>query len=413
ESTVSKILELVQNASNKKSKSEKFITKFARYYTPAVVIIAVFMAFGVPLVTGAEFKEWLSRSLIFLVISCPCALVISVPLSFFGGIGGASRRGVLVKGGNYLEMLADTEVVVFDKTGTLTKGVFEVNDIKVAEASGIKEEDLLELAAYAESYSNHPIAKSIIKSYGKAIDNSRVSFVEELSGHGVKVIIDGNELYAGNKKLMDMIGISSHEVDFTAVHIAFSGKYLGSIELFDKLKTDAKNIVNSLKNIGVSNTVMLTGDSHLVANKVAKELNIDKVYSELLPGDKVEKIEQIFKDMSLKGRLAFIGDGINDAPVLARADIGIAMGGLGSDAAIEAADIVIMTDEPSKIIDAIKVSKKTIKIAKQNIVFALGVKLIVLVLGALGMASMWAAVFADVGVSFLAVVNSMRAMKFD
>lgn len=413
ESTVSKILELVQNASNKKSKSEKFITKFAKYYTPAVVIIAVLMAVGVPLVTGAEFKEWLSRSLIFLVISCPCALVISVPLSFFGGIGGASRRGVLVKGGNHLEMLADTEVVVFDKTGTLTKGVFEVNDINLAEDSEITEEDLLELAAYAESYSNHPIAKSIIKAYGKPIDNSRVSFVEELSGHGVKVIINGKELYAGNKKLMDMIDVKSHDVEFTAVHIALSGKYLGSIELFDKIKKDADNIVESLQAVGVSNTVMLTGDSRLVANKVAEKLNIGKVYSELLPADKVEKLEQIFKEMSLKGRLAFVGDGINDAPVLARADIGIAMGGLGSDAAIEAADIVIMTDEPSKIVDAIKVSKKTIKIAKQNIVFALGVKLIVLILGALGMASMWAAVFADVGVSFLAVINSMRAMKFD
>lgn len=413
ESTVSKILELVQNASNKKSKSEKFITKFAKYYTPAVVIIAVFMAFGVPFITGAEFKEWLSRSLIFLVISCPCALVISVPLSFFGGIGGASRRGILVKGGNYLEMLADTEVVVFDKTGTLTKGVFEVNDIKLAADSELTEEDLLELATYAESYSNHPIAKSIIKAYGRDIDNSRVSFVEEISGHGVKVIIDGKELYAGNKKLMDMIKVKPHNIEFTAVHVALNGKYLGSIELFDKIKEDADKIVESLQAVGVSNTVMLTGDSSLVANKVAEKLNIGKVYSELLPADKVEKLEQTLKEMSLKGRLAFVGDGINDAPVLARADIGIAMGGLGSDAAIEAADIVIMTDEPSKIVDAIKVSKKTIKIAKQNIVFALGVKLIVLTLGALGMATMWAAVFADVGVSFLAVINSMRAMKFD
>lgn len=413
ESTVSKILELVQNASNKKSKSERFITKFARYYTPSVVFIAAVLAFGVPLATGAEFADWISRALIFLVISCPCALVISVPLSFFGGIGGASRSGVLVKGGNYLEMLADTEAVVFDKTGTLTKGVFEVSDILVDKDAGISEAQLLELAAYAESYSNHPIASSIIKAYGKSIDNARISFVEEIAGHGIKAVIDNKQLYVGNLKLMNMLKLKVQNTEGTAVHIALDGNYLGSIVLFDKLKEDAKNIVSELKTVGVSKVVMLTGDSKAVAQRIAEKLSIKEVYSELLPSDKVDKIEQIFSGMSKKGRLAFVGDGINDAPVLARADIGIAMGGLGSDAAIEAADVVIMTDEPSKIVDAIKISKKTIRIAKQNIVFALGVKLIVLTLGALGMANMWAAVFADVGVSLLAVINSMRAMKHD
>lgn len=413
ESTVSKILELVQNASNKKSKSERFITKFARYYTPSVVFIAAVLAFGVPLATGAKFADWISRALIFLVISCPCALVISVPLSFFGGIGGASRSGVLVKGGNYLEMLADTEAVVFDKTGTLTKGVFEVSDILVDKDAGISEAQLLELAAYAESYSNHPIASSIIKAYGKSIDNARISFVEEIAGHGIKAVIDNKQLYVGNLKLMNMLKLKVQNTEGTAVHIALDGNYLGSIVLFDKLKEDAKNIVSELKTVGVSKVVMLTGDSKAVAQRIAEKLSIKEVYSELLPSDKVDKIEQIFSGMSKKGRLAFVGDGINDAPVLARADIGIAMGGLGSDAAIEAADVVIMTDEPSKIVDAIKISKKTIRIAKQNIVFALGVKLIVLTLGALGMANMWAAVFADVGVSLLAVINSMRAMKHD
>lgn len=411
ESTVSKILELVQNASNKKSKSERFITKFARYYTPSVVFIAAVLAFGVPLATGAEFADWISRALIFLVISCPCALVISVPLSFFGGIGGASRSGVLVKGGNYLEMLADTEAVVFDKTGTLTKGVFEVSDILVAKDAAISEAQLLELAAYAESYSNHPIANSIIKAYGKPIDNARISVVEEIAGHGIKAIIDSKQLYVGNLKLMDMLKLKVQNTEGTAVHVALDGSYLGSIELLDKVKEDAINIVSELKTVGVSKVVMLTGDSKSVAQRISEKLSIKEVYSELLPGDKVDKIEQIFSSMSKKGRLAFVGDGINDAPVLARADIGIAMGGLGSDAAIEAADVVIMTDEPSKIVDAIKISKKTIRIAKQNIVFALTVKLIVLTLGALGMANMWAAVFADVGVSLLAVINSMRAMK--
>lgn len=413
ESTVSKILELVQNASNKKSKSERFITKFARYYTPSVVFIAAVLAFGVPLATGAEFADWISRALIFLVISCPCALVISVPLSFFGGIGGASRRGVLVKGGNYLEMLADTEAVVFDKTGTLTKGVFEVSDILVDKKSGILEAELLEFAAYAESYSNHPIANSIIKAYGKPIDNARISFVEEIAGHGIKAVIDNKQLYVGNLKLMDMLKLKVQNTEGTAVHVALEGNYLGSIVLLDKLKEDAKSIVSELKTVGVSKVAMLTGDSKTVAQQIAEKLSIKEVYSELLPSDKVDKIEQIFSGMSKKGRLAFVGDGINDAPVLARADIGIAMGGLGSDAAIEAADVVIMTDEPSKIVDAIKISKKTIRIAKQNIVFALTVKLIVLTLGALGMANMWAAVFADVGVSLLAVINSMRAMKLD
>ena len=413
ESTVSKILELVQNASNKKSKSEKFITKFARYYTPTVVIVAVLMAFGVPLITSGDFSEWISRALIFLVISCPCALVISVPLSFFGGIGGASKRGILVKGGNYLEMLASTEIVVFDKTGTLTKGVFEVSKAVPSSDSNITQAQLLEYAAYTESYSNHPIAISIIKSYGNEIDSSRISSIKEIAGQGLKAVIDGKEIYAGNAKLMKAINVKPYDAEGTVVHIAADGKYLGFIELLDQLKDDTNELAIKLRNVGVKETVMLTGDSKSVAEKVASTLGISQIYAELLPGDKVDKVEQIFSRMSKKGRLVFVGDGINDAPVLARADIGIAMGGLGSDAAIEAADVVIMTDEPSKIVDAIKISKKTIGIAKQNIVFALGVKLIVLILGALGMANMWAAVFADVGVSLLAVINSMRAMKYN
>lgn len=413
ESTVSKILELVQNASNKKSKSEKFITKFARYYTPTVVVVAALMAFGVPLITSGDFSEWISRALIFLVISCPCALVISVPLSFFGGIGGASKRGILVKGGNYLEMLASTEMVVFDKTGTLTKGVFEVSKVLPASDSNITQAQLLEYAAYAESYSNHPIATSIIKSYGNEIDSSRIGSINEIAGQGLKAIIDGKEIYAGNSKLMKAIDVKPQDAEGTVVHIASDGKYLGFIELLDQLKDDTNELAIKLRNVGVRETVILTGDSKSVAEKVASKLGINQIYAELLPGDKVDKVEQIFSKMSKKGRLAFVGDGINDAPVLARADIGIAMGGLGSDAAIEAADVVIMTDEPSKIVDAIKISKKTIGIAKQNIVFALGVKLIVLILGALGMANMWAAVFADVGVSLLAVINSMRAMKYN
>lgn len=418
ESTVSKILHLVENASSKKSKSEKFITKFARYYTPAVVIIAVFLAFVPPIILGQEFVDWISRALIFLVISCPCALVISVPLSFFGGIGGASRQGILVKGSNYLEALAQTEIVIFDKTGTLTKGVFEVHDIKPSEnpkAEKFSIEEILELAAYAENYSNHPISASLKKAYGKSVDKDRISDVEEIAGHGVKALVDGRLVYAGNNRLMEIfeIGFEKQDIIGTVVHVAVDGNYAGHITISDELKDDAHKTVSELKKAGINKIVMLTGDSQSAGEAIGRSLGIDEVYSELLPVDKVEKLEALFETLSTKGKLVFVGDGINDAPVLARADIGIAMGGIGSDAAIEAADVVIMTDEPSKIIDAISISKKTLKIANQNIVFALGVKAVVLVMGALGMATMWAAVFADVGVSFLAVINSMRAMSMD
>lgn len=418
ESTVSKILNLVENASSKKSRSEKFITKFARYYTPAVVAIAALLAVVPPVVLEQSFSQWISRALIFLVISCPCALVISVPLSFFGGIGGASRQGVLVKGSNYLEALAQTEIVVFDKTGTLTKGVFEVHDIKSSEnpnSAGLSTEKILEYAAYAESYSNHPISVSLKKAYGKEIDKGRITDVEEIAGHGVKARVDGKMVYAGNNKLMEIfeIGFESPELVGTLVHVAIEGKYAGHILISDELKLDAKKAITQLKKSGIKKIIMLTGDSKSSGEAVAKTLGIDTVYFELLPGDKVEKLEEIFAMLSTKGKLVFVGDGINDAPVLARADIGIAMGGLGSDAAIEAADVVIMTDEPSRIVDAIGISKKTLMIANQNIVFALGVKAIVLLMGAMGLASMWAAVFADVGVSFIAVLNSMRAMKTD
>lgn len=418
ESTVSKILNLVENASSKKSRSEKFITKFARYYTPVVVVVAALLATVPPLVLGQGFAEWISRALIFLVISCPCALVISVPLSFFGGIGGASRQGILVKGSNYLEALANTEIVVFDKTGTLTKGVFEVHDIKPSEnpkAEKFSIEEILEFAAYAESYSNHPISASLKNAYGKAIDNNRISDVEEIAGHGVKAMVDGRLVYAGNSRLMEIfkIGFDSQNLVGTVVHVAVDGKYAGHILISDELKEDAQKAVSELKKSGIKKIIMLTGDSRSSAEAVAEALGIDEVYSELLPVDKVDKLEEIFADLSTKGKLVFVGDGINDAPVLARADIGIAMGGVGSDAAIEAADVVIMTDEPSKILASINVSRKTLKIANQNIVFALGVKAVVLVMGAMGLATMWAAVFADVGVSFLAVINAMRAMKMD
>ncbi|AWW25155.1 MAG: cadmium-translocating P-type ATPase [Acetobacterium sp. MES1] len=411
ESTVSKILDLVENASSKKSNSEQFITKFARYYTPVVVIIAVFLAIIPPLVIdGATFSDWIYRALAFLVVSCPCALVISIPLSFFGGIGGASKKGILVKGSNYLEALAETEIVVFDKTGTLTKGVFNVQEIH---PEGVSKEELLELTAYVESYSNHPISLSLKRAYGKEIDNGRISDVEEISGHGVIATVDGKKVMAGNIKLMKMMDIPyfKGELIGTAVHVAVNNKYIGYIVIADEVKPDSAQAIKELKAANIKQIVMLTGDNKSVGSKVAKELGVDKVYAELLPADKVEKLEELFSQKSTKGKLAFVGDGINDAPVLARADIGIAMGGLGSDAAIEAADIVIMTDEPSKIATAMKISKKTLKIAHQNIVFAIGIKIIVLILSAFGITTMWAAIFADVGVTIIAVLNAFRALN--
>ena len=411
ESTVSKILDLVENASSKKSNSEQFITKFARYYTPVVVIIAVFLAIIPPLVIdGATFSDWIYRALAFLVVSCPCALVISIPLSFFGGIGGASKKGVLVKGSNYLEALAETEIVVFDKTGTLTKGVFNVQEIH---PEGVSKEELLELTAHAESYSNHPISLSLKRAYSKEIDNGRISDVEEISGHGVIATVDGKKVMAGNIKLMKMMDIPyfKGELIGTVVHVAVNNKYIGYIVIADEVKEDSAQAIKELKAASIKQTVMLTGDNKSIGSKVAKELGLDKVYAELLPADKVEKLEELFSQKSKKGKLAFVGDGINDAPVLARADIGIAMGGLGSDAAIEAADVVIMTDEPSKIATAMKISKKTLKIAHQNIVFAIGIKIIVLILSAFGIATMWAAIFADVGVTIIAVLNAFRALN--
>lgn len=411
ESTVSKILDLVENASSKKSNSEQFITKFARYYTPVVVIIAVFLAIIPPLVIdGATFSDWIYRALAFLVVSCPCALVISIPLSFFGGIGGASKKGILVKGSNYLEALAETEIVVFDKTGTLTKGVFNVQEIH---PEGVSKEELLELTAYVESYSNHPISLSLKRAYSKEIDNGRISDVEEISGHGVIATVDGKKVMTGNIKLMKMMDIPyfKGELIGTAVHVAVNNKYIGYILIADEVKEDSAQAIKELKAANIKQTVMLTGDNKSVGSKVAKELGLDKVYAELLPADKVEKLEELFSQKSKKGKLAFVGDGINDAPVLARADIGIAMGGLGSDAAIEAADIVIMTDEPSKIATAMKISKKTLKIAHQNIVFAIGIKIIVLILSAFGITTMWAAIFADVGVTIIAVLNAFRALN--
>lgn len=412
ESTVSKILDLVENAGNKKSKSENFITKFAGYYTPIVVIIAALLAVIPPLfVPGETFREWIYRGLIFLVISCPCALVISIPLSFFGGIGGASRRGILVKGSNYLEALSETEIVVFDKTGTLTKGIFRVQQI---EPQGISADALLELAAHAESFSNHPISLSLRKAYGKAIDSARIQDVEEVSGHGVTAQVDNTKIAAGNAKVMRRLGVAfiePEDVVGTVVHVAQDNVYRGYIVIADEVKEDAARAVCELKEAGIRQSVMLTGDAKKIGEKVAAQLGMDRVYTELLPADKVDKVEELFAEKSPRGKLAFVGDGINDAPVLARADIGIAMGGLGSDAAIEAADIVIMTDEPSKIATAIRVSKKTLRIVKQNITFALLVKAAVLLLGAVGIASMWAAIFADVGVAMLAILNSIRMLN--
>ena len=412
ESTVSKILDLVENASSKKSKSEHFITTFAQYYTPVVVIIAVLLALVPPLVLpGASFGDWVYRGLIFLVISCPCALVISIPLSFFGGIGGASRRGILVKGGNYLEALAGTELVVFDKTGTLTKGVFVVQRIA---PSGITADALLEKAAYAERYSNHPISRSLQEAFGRPIDPARIRDVEETPGQGVIAQVDGATIAAGNARLMRRVGIDVTEATDeigTVVHVAEGGVYIGYILIADEVKEDAARAIRALKEAGIHRTVMLTGDRKQIGEHVASALGIDEVYAELLPADKVAKLEALFSEKSPRGKLAFVGDGINDAPVLARADIGIAMGALGSDAAIEAADIVIMTDEPSKIVTAIRVSKKTLRIVTQNIVLALLVKGVVLLLGALGIATMWAAIFADVGVAILAILNAIRMLN--
>ncbi len=418
ESTVSKILEMVENASSRKSEPENFISKFARYYTPAVCYGAVMLAILPPLVRmlfmglSPEWGDWIARALTFLVISCPCALVISIPLSFFAGIGGASNAGVLVKGSNYLESLSQTKCIVFDKTGTMTQGVFEVVGMH---HTSMPEEQLLEYAAYAESYSNHPISKSLKKAYGKDIDNNRVSQVEEISGNGVMATVDSHRVAAGNDKLMKHMGVDfkdCHEVG-TIIHVAVDGVYAGHIVIADKMKPHAKEAITELKKNGVKQTVMLTGDVRRVADQVAKDLGIDRVYSELLPGDKVAKVEELLESYkgNKKEKVAFVGDGINDAPVLSRADIGIAMGAFGSDAAIEAADIVLMDDDPLKISKAIKISRKCLRIVYENIYFAIGVKVICLILGALGIANMWVAIFADVGVMVLAVLNAIRALN--
>ena len=411
ESTVSKILDLVENASSKKSKSENFITKFAGYYTPIVVIIAVILAIVPPLIIpDAEFSDWIYRALSFLVVSCPCALVISIPLSFFGGIGGASKMGILIKGSNYLEALANTEIVVFDKTGTLTEGDAKVQKI---EAEGISKEELLEITALAENFSNHPIAISIKSEYNKPIDEKRIVKTQELTGRGIKATIDEKEVLVGNEKLMKEEKIDYKECTDagTALYVAIDKKYVGYILIADSIKKDSKKAIQNLKKNGIKQTVMLTGDRKQVGEVVAKELGIDKVYTELLPDGKVEKVEELLKEKSPKGKLAFVGDGINDAPVLAISDIGIAMGALGSDAAIEAADVVLMTDEPSKIVDAIHLSKKTMRIVKENITFAILVKVIVLILSAFGLSTMWEAVFADVGVSIIAIINALRVLR--
>ena len=415
ESTVSKILDLVENASSRKSRSEDFISKFARIYTPAVCYAALALAILPPLIRmaalglPADWGTWIYRALTFLVISCPCALVISIPLSFFAGIGGASNAGVLVKGSNYLETLSQTKIVVFDKTGTLTQGVFEVNGIHHNELEDAK---LVEYAALAESASSHPISKSLQKAYGKEIDRSRVEDIREISGNGVIARVDGVEVAAGNDKLMERLGIpykNCHSVG-TIIHMALDGKYAGHIVISDVVKPHSREAIQALKASGVRRTVMLTGDTHKVAEQVAGELDIDEVYSELLPADKVEKVEELLKNRSEKEKLAFVGDGINDAPVLGRADIGIAMGAMGSDAAIEAADVVLMDDDPMKIAKAIRISRKCLRIVYQNIVFAIGIKLICLALGAVGIANMWLAIFADVGVMILAVLNAIRAL---
>ena len=416
ESTVSKILDMVENASSRKSRSENFISKFAHYYTPIVCYLAAALAILPPLVSilflriAPNWGEWIFRALTFLVISCPCALVISIPLSFFAGIGGASRSGVLVKGSNYLETLAQTSCVVFDKTGTLTQGVFAVTSVHPA---GMTEAELLEYAALAESYSGHPISKSLQKAYGKSADQNRIGEVEEISGNGVKAVIDGKEVAVGNDKLMKKLGVSyeeSNEIG-TIVHVAIDGKYAGNILISDQSKTTSAEAIKSLKKAGVSKTVMLTGDRRNVAEHVAKELGLTEYYAELLPADKVKSVEKLLAEQGSHDKLAFVGDGINDAPVLSRADIGIAMGAMGSDAAIEAADIVLMDDDPMKIVKAIKIARKCIRIVYENIYFAIGIKVICLILGALGIANMWAAIFADVGVMVIAVLNAIRALS--
>ena len=411
ESTVSRILEKVENATNKKANTEKFITKFAKVYTPIVVGLAILIAI-VPsiFIKDALFSTWLYRALVFLVVSCPCALVVSVPLGFFAGIGGASKKGVLVKGSNYLELLKDLETVVFDKTGTLTEGVFTVTEINT---NNIQKEKLIEVAAMAESFSNHPIAISIIKEYGKEIDKEVIEEYEEIAGHGIKAVINNEEVLIGNAKLMNQFNISYNEVDSigTVVYCAINGEFKGSIVISDKIKENADEALINLKAAGVKKTVMLTGDNKKTAEKVGEKVNIDEVHSELLPLGKVKEVEKLLKASNKNGRLAFVGDGVNDAPVLARADIGIAMGGIGSDAAIEAADVVLMKDDINALVDAINVSKKTNKILWQNIIFALGVKVIIMVLGTFGIANMWTAVFADVGVTIIAIINSTRCFR--
>ena len=411
ESTVSKILDLVENASSKKSKSENFITKFAQYYTPIVVIVAVFLVvLPTLIIKDAVFSDWLYRALSFLVVSCPCALVISIPLSFFGGIGGASKMGVLIKGSNYLEAIANTEIVVFDKTGTLTEGVFEVQQVN---AIGISEEELLKLTAYSENYSNHPIAASIKKAYNKEIDEKQIIKTQELSGLGIAAKIGKQDVLVGNEKLMDEKQIKFTKCNDigTTLYVAIDKKYVGCIVIADKIKYDAIKTIKELKKNNIKKITMLTGDKKEVGEYVAKMLGIEKVYTELLPDGKVEKVEELMREKSEKGKLVFVGDGINDAPVLAVSDIGIAMGGLGSDAAIEVADVVFMTDEPSKIVDTIYLSKKTMRIVKENIIFAIMVKMLVLVLSALGISTMWEAVFADVGVSVIAIINALRVLR--
>lgn len=408
-STVARILRLVEDSGERKASTERFITRFARWYTPAVCLAALLLALVPPLFVG-EWTEWIKRALTFLVISCPCALVISVPLTFFGGVGGASRRGVLIKGANYLEQLAKTDIAVFDKTGTLTRGTFEVTAIH---PNQITEEELLELAALAESYSDHPISASLRAAWNRALDKNRVTDVQEIAGRGIHALVDGRPVYAGNERLMADVHVESRPChrQGTIVHVALDGVYMGHIVIADRVKEGSAEAIAELKALGVARTVMLTGDQSAVAQSVAKELGVDEVHAELLPGDKVEQVERLMKQKPEGAMLAFVGDGINDAPVLRRADLGIAMGGVGSDAAIEAADIVLMDDDPRKLPCAIRIARRTLRIANQNIIFALSVKAIILVMGAMGLANMWLAVFADVGVSFLAILNAMRAMR--